>query len=539
MPSQIRGLRRKAIRREKVTTDVGVDVDVNVRVSENIASDTLTTTEFTVGDSTAPTGDTGTLSTLFGWLANMLKAITGKSNWRTAPARTLEQCVDTAGLTADTVPVASAGNTLANSRITRNGLLGMIEVPFVTGDSTPALFVGGATSDKTAISATSNSGVGLSASSTSNYGVNTLSQTGTALNATAGGSNATMTVDNTSTGSVATFTRNVSGANTNAVVTIGQSHASATATALRVTQAGNGISVDIAPTGTGSNAIGLRTILPSGNHAEALWAQTPGNGKAIYALATGAGQAIWAQNTSSGIANMGYNTGSGYAGYFESARSGGGSVPTMEIYTNHTSDTQSTLLLRSKGQGTGLQILFTANSMAGDMASLTHTGTSFTGNGYRVTLTSSGHGVKSLQQGTGKSGEFVISNASSTNVALDTATNGSGIALKTKTTGAGRSAYFESDRSSATDPTVEIVVTNTSDAGVGLRINGKGTGSMLEVQDNGTNVLEVQDGSKVGLYGVAPVARAAALTASTGTLPNAVTRIAEIEAALQAIGIIN
>lgn len=44
----------------------------------------------TISDTAAPTGDSGTVGTLFGWLANMVKAITGKSNWRTAPATTLE-----------------------------------------------------------------------------------------------------------------------------------------------------------------------------------------------------------------------------------------------------------------------------------------------------------------------------------------------------------------------------------------------------------------------------------------------------------------
>ncbi|WP_342435908.1 pyocin knob domain-containing protein [Paenibacillus sp. FSL L8-0436] len=44
----------------------------------------------TINDSTAPIGETGTLTTLLSWLANMIKAITGKSSWRTAPATTLE-----------------------------------------------------------------------------------------------------------------------------------------------------------------------------------------------------------------------------------------------------------------------------------------------------------------------------------------------------------------------------------------------------------------------------------------------------------------
>lgn len=44
----------------------------------------------TVTDTGTPSGDTGTLTQLFSWLGNMIKAITGKSSWRTAPSKTLE-----------------------------------------------------------------------------------------------------------------------------------------------------------------------------------------------------------------------------------------------------------------------------------------------------------------------------------------------------------------------------------------------------------------------------------------------------------------
>lgn len=44
----------------------------------------------TISDAAAPTGDTGAPKTLFGWLAYMIKSITGKASWRTAPATTLE-----------------------------------------------------------------------------------------------------------------------------------------------------------------------------------------------------------------------------------------------------------------------------------------------------------------------------------------------------------------------------------------------------------------------------------------------------------------
>ncbi len=44
----------------------------------------------TVDDTNMPTSDTGAITTLLGWLGYMIKAITGKSNWRTAPTTTLE-----------------------------------------------------------------------------------------------------------------------------------------------------------------------------------------------------------------------------------------------------------------------------------------------------------------------------------------------------------------------------------------------------------------------------------------------------------------
>lgn len=44
----------------------------------------------TISDTTAPAGDTGAITSLFGGLANMIKSITGKSSWRTAPVTTLE-----------------------------------------------------------------------------------------------------------------------------------------------------------------------------------------------------------------------------------------------------------------------------------------------------------------------------------------------------------------------------------------------------------------------------------------------------------------
>jgi len=44
----------------------------------------------TVSQATAPTGNTGTISQILGYLANRIKAITGKTNWYDTPSKTLE-----------------------------------------------------------------------------------------------------------------------------------------------------------------------------------------------------------------------------------------------------------------------------------------------------------------------------------------------------------------------------------------------------------------------------------------------------------------
>lgn len=396
MPSQIKGLRRKSIKREKVTTESGISVDVQVRASQNIAG----SASFTLDDTKVPTGSTGILSDILNWFSNRIKAITGKANWYTAPARTLEQCVDTAGLTTDTIPVATGANTIGSSRIVRNGSGGKVEIPFVSGDDKATLYVGSASSDKSAIVGISLSNPGIQAISDTNSGIYATSSTGYAVEAI-------------------------------------------------------------------STATGIYS--------------RAGSGPAVH----------------------GYQESTGYVGKFTRSSSTGAAAAFL-IESTNTSDTQPALYV-------------------------THVGTA----------ASSGHAIKVLQTGSGKAGEFTLYNSSNSTIALDVYSNGSGICLKAKTEGAGRAGFFEVNRSSATDPAVEIKVTNTSDAGVGLRINGLGTGSMLQVQDNGTNVLEVKDGSKIGFYNVTPVARAAALTGSTGTLANAVTRIGEIETALKNIGIIS
>lgn len=69
----------------------------------------------TISDTNAPTGDSGLLTTLFGWIGNMIKAITGKSSWRTAPATTLEAANTHHGASAPHSGHAATNHNLVNT----------------------------------------------------------------------------------------------------------------------------------------------------------------------------------------------------------------------------------------------------------------------------------------------------------------------------------------------------------------------------------------------------------------------------------------
>lgn len=62
---------------------------------EEAGSDPITVSdtmlgERTIDDLTIPAADAGMLTSLLGWIAAMIKAVTGKENWRTVPSTTLE-----------------------------------------------------------------------------------------------------------------------------------------------------------------------------------------------------------------------------------------------------------------------------------------------------------------------------------------------------------------------------------------------------------------------------------------------------------------
>ena len=83
-------------KRERGGTTNWTDLSNHHTSHQTGGSDVISVDDNMVGDRTltdvdAPTSSTGKLTILLGWLANMIKSITGQSSWRTAPSATLEQ----------------------------------------------------------------------------------------------------------------------------------------------------------------------------------------------------------------------------------------------------------------------------------------------------------------------------------------------------------------------------------------------------------------------------------------------------------------
>lgn len=79
----------------------------------------IETGERTVSDAAAPNGLKGNLQQLLGWIANRIKAITGKAAWYTAPRTTLENAVKLNGDTM-TGKLIAQSNTDYGVRQVRN-----------------------------------------------------------------------------------------------------------------------------------------------------------------------------------------------------------------------------------------------------------------------------------------------------------------------------------------------------------------------------------------------------------------------------------
>lgn len=102
---------------------IGEEINqANIGVDELKGNDSTTDNmigDRTVIDTAAPTANTGKLTTLLGSLAYMIKSITGKSSWRTAPATTLDAAK--AHMDDTTKHITAAERTSWNAKETTTG----------------------------------------------------------------------------------------------------------------------------------------------------------------------------------------------------------------------------------------------------------------------------------------------------------------------------------------------------------------------------------------------------------------------------------
>lgn len=102
----------------------------------------------TISDTAAPTGDTGNPTTLFGWLAFMIKSITGKSSWRTAPAKTIQQLADDQAAHLDDLATHGEILSLYRSDKDSNGVYTTLQWKRADGNLAKKSVLSGGTSPK-------------------------------------------------------------------------------------------------------------------------------------------------------------------------------------------------------------------------------------------------------------------------------------------------------------------------------------------------------------------------------------------------------
>lgn len=191
---------------------------------------------------------------------------------------------------------------------------------------------------------------------------------------------------------------------------------------------------------------------------------------ALFAESVGGGESIWAQKsmpTSTGIAIFGDHLGSsGQAGLF-----------------TITNDANPSPALEAKTNGTGSAARFQVNNVNSGMPAL------WAETNSNQSLSAPIYG---LNKGTGDAaGVFRIDNAASTYSAAFAETNGSGPAVFASQIGTGRAGQFQ--------------ITNASNSEAALRaVTTSGTGTALSVANNGNgNALTISSGSvKVSTYEV-------------------------------------
>ncbi|MEF3302386.1 hypothetical protein [Paenibacillus sp. GYB003] len=71
----------------------------------------------TISDVSAPTADTAVLTALMGWLANMIKSITGESSWRTVPGTTVKAIKSTLDAATSAPTPSTIAQRDSNGRI--------------------------------------------------------------------------------------------------------------------------------------------------------------------------------------------------------------------------------------------------------------------------------------------------------------------------------------------------------------------------------------------------------------------------------------
>jgi hypothetical protein len=239
----------------------------------------------------------------------------------------------------------------------------------------------------------------------------------------------------------------------------------------------------------------------TGSLGGAFWNQNKTNTyPALYAKTLGTGSSIFAETSTGNASITGKTDGAGNAGYFETVGTGNAGKfvvnnvnsanPTIwaESNSNVALSTPIYGLMTGTGDPAGVfrvsngsstqSAMFSETNGSGPSVFAQNLGTGRAGQFQITNAANAETAIRAFTSGTGRAGFFTVNNASNTADGIFTTTNGSGAGLSSLNSGTGRAGYFEVNNAVSTSPAM-TVKTNVTGSVNGFESFHTGTGDAI------------------------------------------------------------
>jgi hypothetical protein len=260
----------------------------------------------------------------------------------------------------------------------------------------------------------------------------------------------------------------------------------------------------------------------TGSLGGAFWNQNATNTyPALYAKTLGTGSSIFAETSTGNASITGKTDGPGNAGYFETAGTGNAGKfvvnninsanPAVWAQSNSNVALSTPIYGLMTGTGDAAGVFRVSNGSSTQSAAFAETNGSGpsvfaqnigTGRAGQFQITNGANAetaIRSFTSGTGRAGFFTVNNASNTSDAIFTTTNGSGAGLSSLNNGTGRAGYFEINNAASTSPTM-TVKTNVSGSINGFESFHTGTGDAIFANASNGSAGNFQNSNSSSTY---------------------------------------